>query len=218
MSSKARRVRVAEVHRFPWRPRAAAQAVAAEEPLSAVDVPPAHSTDEHIVAIEREAYARGVEQGQRAAAEANRKGADAMLTRVGETIAELESLRRRLLPRMEQEVIELALAIARRIVRREISIDRELVLALARVALERVGDRQSTTVRLNPDDFTFAVTNHGEHWIGDGVTVVSDPDVPRGGCRIESPYGSIDTGIEAQIGEIARGILPDADDWGTVGG
>jgi flagellar assembly protein FliH len=174
--------------------------------------------DPEFAGVEREAYARGYEQGSRAATESSRVRTDAMLVRLGETMTELESLRRRLLPRIEREVIDLALAIAARIVRREISIDRELVLALARVALERVGDRHSTTVRLNPEDFAFAVTNHGEQWIGDGVTAVADPDIPRGGCRIESPFGSIDTGIEAQLSEIARGILPDADEWGPTAG
>lgn len=225
MSSKARRVRVAEVHRFPWRHRSTSAATAAatatalaailpDEPVVPVATIAIADATERMAAVERDAFARGYEQGGRAVADATAAQTDAMLTRMGETVEELITLRRRLAPRMEREVVELALAIAARVVRRAITMDRELVVAIARVALERIGDRQPVTVRLNPEDHAYTLTRSSEPWAGDGVTVVADPDVPRGGCRIESPFGSIDTGIDAQLGEIARGLLPDVDDSG----
>jgi flagellar biosynthesis/type III secretory pathway protein FliH len=39
------------------------------------------------------------------------------------------------------------------------------------------------------------------------VTVVADPRIERGGCRVESDLGSMDVGIDAQIEEVARALL-----------
>jgi flagellar biosynthesis/type III secretory pathway protein FliH len=39
--------------------------------------------------------------------------------------------------------------------------------------------------------------------------VTADPRVPRGGCKVESEYGDIDAGVDAQIQEIARALLGD---------
>lgn len=246
MSSKARRVRTAQVHSFPWRPRTAvpgAEALPGSPPIVAASAPavahvqphePAvphapvvphapieHASEgdarAHFEALEREAFARGHEIGERAAGDATRARVEAMLTRLGDTMEELATLRRRILLRTEREMVELALALAGRIVRRDVAIDREIVVAIARVAIERLGERHGVTVRLNPQDFAFAVSHHGEHWAGGGVTALADPEIPSGGCRVESPFGSIDAGIEAQLAELARGILPEAGPGSTGG-
>ena len=39
------------------------------------------------------------------------------------------------------------------------------------------------------------------------VTLAADARVPRGGCRVESEYGEIEAGVDAQIQEIARALL-----------
>jgi flagellar assembly protein FliH len=64
-------------------------------------------------------------------------------------------------------------------------------------------------VRLNPDDVAAAGERHGEGWAGAHVTVVPDPVVVRGGCLVESDFGYVDAGIDAQLHEVARAILAD---------
>ena len=101
--------------------------------------------------------------------------------------------------------MELALAIAGRVLRRELSVDRELLVAMARVALERLGENTSATIRLNPDD--YAVIGAQTH-LGDSavVRVVSDPLVSSGGCLLQSDFGLIDAGIDAQLAEMASAL------------
>jgi flagellar assembly protein FliH len=158
-------------------------------------------------AIERDAFVKGYAQGEKAGLEAGAKRTDAVLRRLGETIDELAGLRRQILHHSEQQLVQLALALARRVVRRELAADDELLEALARVALERLGEARPATIRLNPEDFARAAAGRLEQWAAAHVSVVSDPSVSRGGCIVESPFGFVDAGIEAQLQELAGALL-----------
>lgn len=155
--------------------------------------------------LERDAFMKGYAQGERAGAEAAAKRGDATLRRLAQTVEELAGLRTELIHKTERQVVELALAIAGRVLRREVSVDRELLIAMARIALERLGENTSATIRLNPDDYAFigAKTQVGDSSL---VRVVADPLVSSGGCLVQSDFGLIDAGIDAQLGEMAAAL------------
>jgi flagellar assembly protein FliH len=160
-----------------------------------------------LASLEREAFAKGYEQGERAGLEAGGKRAEAMLRRLTQTLEELSDLRRSMVRATERQMVQLALAIARRVVRREVAIDQELTLALARVALDRLGDSTTVTIRLHPDDFQTTVGDRQQDLMGRHVTVVADAGISRGGCRVESDFGYVDAGVDAQFQELARALL-----------
>jgi flagellar assembly protein FliH len=155
--------------------------------------------------LEREAFTKGYAQGERAGAEAAERRGEATLRRLAQTIEELGNLRAELLQKTERQVVELSLAIAARVLRREVTIDRELLIAMARVALDRLGENTSATIRLNPEDYAVigAQAHLGEH---DVFRVVADPLVSSGGCLVQSDFGLIDAGIDAQLGEVAAAL------------
>jgi flagellar assembly protein FliH len=155
--------------------------------------------------LEREAFTKGYAQGERAGAEASARRGEATLRRLAQTIEELAGLRTELVQKTERQVIELSLAIARRILHREISLDRELLVTMARVALERLGENTSATIRLNPDDYGIIGASAP---IGEGsiVRVVADPLVSSGGCLVQSDFGLIDLSLDAQLGEMAAAL------------
>jgi flagellar assembly protein FliH len=163
---------------------------------------------ERLAALEREAFTKGYAQGERAGLEAGGKRAEAMLRRVAQTIEELGGLRQTLIHETEREMVQLALTLARRVVHREVTLDPELAAALAHVALERLGTTTPATVRLNPEDYTI-VAQDGARWGGQTVTVVPDPSISRGGCLVESAFGSVDATIERQFDELSRALFGD---------
>lgn len=206
MSSRARRlVPGADIAPF-FGPRVEAVPVPLEPPPP-VAPPPAVDASR----IEREAFMKGYAQGERAGAEAAAARGEAVVRRLTQTIDELRALKADLVHQTEQQVVQLALAIARRIIHREVSLDRELVLTMSRVALERLGATAAATIRLHPDD--YAAVMHGRP---DGsapageTTVVADPLVRRGGCLVQSDFGLIDIGVDAQVDELAASLLGDA--------
>lgn len=127
---------------------------------------------------------------------------------VADVVGQLIEERRRLLLSARDQVVELALAIARRIVRREVHSDREVVVRVLSEALARLERASRVRVRLNPEDMRSAragtararqpLTNVS------GLELVADPEVPQGGCIVETPSGSIDATIETQFAEMEK--------------
>lgn len=160
--------------------------------------------------IEKEAYEKGFAEGQKAGSEVGEKMADALLQQYSASLNALNSLRSELFTTSEREVIRLALEIARKIVKREVAIDEELILALVKVALDRVADQALITVRVNPKDY-HAIERHradaGTGALSESVKLVEDPLIARGGCIVETESGTIDARIEEQLREIERGFF-----------
>jgi len=204
MSSKAHRITDnSRVESFNWggahEPQSAPQPPrAAASRVVQMPVQPAALDRD---GLEREAFSQGYAQGERAGAEAAAARSEAVLRRLAQTIEELGTLRAALIRKTERQVVQLALAMARRIMHREIALDKELLTAMARVALDRLGASASATIRLHPDDYA-ATSASQTAAAGGAIQVVPDPVVRRGGCLIQSDFGLIDVGVDSQIQEL----------------
>jgi flagellar assembly protein FliH len=200
MSFKARKVQdPAAVQPFSWSETRTPEVVPAATTVTAA-APGVHD------AVERDAFIKGYAQGERAGAEAAGKRAEGMLRRLKDTLDELAGLRAEMLHRTERQIVQLSLAIAKRVVTREISLDRGLLVAMARSALDRLGDHASATIRLHPED--YAAVSAGLPQVQDGhVQIKADPLVSRGSCLVQSDFGVMDVTPEAQFDELARVLL-----------
>jgi flagellar assembly protein FliH len=161
--------------------------------------------------IEKEAYEKGFAEGERAGRETGEKMVEAVLKQYTQTLEELKGLRRNLLTGSEREVVRLSLEVAKKVVKREVCIDEELILALVKVALSRLADQSVMTVRVNPKDCQSILhfresPGHRESW-HDGIKLVEDPLITRGGCLIETDSGVIDARVEEQFREIEKGFF-----------
>lgn len=206
MSTRARRlVDATPAVPFDWQARATN---AADIPRpSAALVAESASQQVQFAALERDAFAKGFAQGERAGAEAANTRGEAMLRRLTQTLEEVTGLRAQMIRETEQQMVRLALAVARRIVHREVSLDQDLLIAIARVALDRLGESAHVTVRLNPEDYDATAKARSAQWTGTQISVAADARVPRGGCRVESDFGMLDAGVDAQIQELAHALL-----------
>jgi flagellar assembly protein FliH len=222
MSSRARLVAIhGAVQRFDWHgadgPSPASSGPAPLPVVAAADraapsTPPELSHAEHqarLAALERDAFAKGYAQGERAGTEAGTKRVEAMIRRVAQTLEELAQLRKLIVRQTEREMVQLALTIARRLVLREVSLDPTLVAAMAHVALERLGEAAPATIKLHPEDYAAISAQRGDSWAGAQVRVVPDASVARGGCLVESAFGTVDGSLDAQVEEMARALLGD---------
>jgi flagellar assembly protein FliH len=210
MSSRATRLTHApHVSVFDWRSDAPEQPVEAPHAYEKAERrnPPPPEPEIDRASIERDAFTKGYAQGERAGAEAAAARGEAMVRRLAQTIEELGALRHDLMHKSERQLVQLSIAIATRVIQREISLDRELLVAMARVALDRLGDTSTATIRLHPEDYAATGATRGGALTTDHVRVVADPMVNRGGCLVESDFGLIDLSVAAQVGEIANALL-----------
>jgi flagellar assembly protein FliH len=122
---------------------------------------------------------------------------------------DLRQLRAGILARTERQIVQLTIAIAERIVQREIAVDRMLLVGMARAALDRVGLRATATIRLHPED--YQAISAGAPFAGDAaIRIVADPAVEACGCIVESELGTIDAAPDAQFRELVRALFDDA--------
>jgi flagellar assembly protein FliH len=215
MSSRARRVTItATTSVTPWLETlsdAPAPAGGARRPAAAL--PPGSPAQAPAAGLsaaqEREIFANGFAQGERAGAAAAQEQSAVLAKELSRTLEDLMQVRAEMIRQTERQMVQLALAVARRVVRREVSLDQDLLLAMMRVALDRLSDAASVTVRLHPAEHKAVTAAMAGRPFDGHVTVVADARVARGGCRVESDYGEIDAGVDAQIQEIARTLLGD---------
>ena len=218
MSSRARLVTQATaVAPLSWAEFAAEERAADPSPFEApAPAPAAPAAGGAPGAAEQEAFAQGYAQGERAGRAAATTDAEALQRRFTHSLDELVDLRARMVRQAERDMVQLALAIARRVAHREVSLDRELLAAMARVALDRLSEASRVTIRVHPSDLdALAAARHGD-LAGDHVTLVADARVGRGGCRLESECGTIEAGIDAQIRELGRALLGSDDSGGPA--
>jgi len=151
----------------------------------------------------REAYAEGVQRGMEAGQAEFRKnvGAAAQVLEVAAT--EVRRARETFLASLETQVVELAHAIAARILHREASSDPEVALRTAREALAHLADRERVTLRVNPRDLDALRAEQVsilEEFDGVGdLRIVGDDSVAPGGCLAETERLLVDARLEAQL-------------------
>jgi flagellar assembly protein FliH len=157
--------------------------------------------------IERAARERGRAEAHALAQAELNQAAEDLRARLSDSLSELAGLRAQMVARTEQDMVRLALEIAKKIVRREVKVDHEVALTLARVALTRINSRASATIRLHPDDYDY-VREHRERLDTDSaLEIVEDRSIGVGGCIVQSELGEIDARIEQQFAEIEKDFL-----------
>lgn len=157
----------------------------------------------------RQAREMGYREGEAAAAQAARAKLDAAIDQLGSTIGELAGYRGRLRREAERDLIGLSMAIAKRILRREVSLDPEAVLGVVKAAMERLDAREVCRVRLHPDDVELLSRRMESVGLGRHVELAADASIARGGAVLETTHGALDATIDGQLLEIERGLA----DW-----
>jgi flagellar assembly protein FliH len=141
-----------------------------------------------------------------------RKSFDEQLARersnLAEALAQFTRDRATYFQKVEGELVQLALAIARKILHREAQVDPLLLAGIARVALEKIDGATGVVLRLHP--------HNAADWRGylstrldpsDLPEIVEDPAQPLDRCTLETAMGTACIGIEVQLKEIEQGFM-----------
>lgn len=160
-----------------------------------------------VAQIEQAARAQGLAEARAQMDEEVAAAASDLREQFTRTLNELQSLYSSIAARAERDLVRLALEIARKVVHREVTTDSDIVLTLARVALERLHPRAVATVLLHPDDFEYVKAHRQNLSSNSALEIVADTAVGRGGCVIQSEHGDIDARIERQFASIERGFF-----------
>jgi flagellar biosynthesis/type III secretory pathway protein FliH len=168
-------------------------------------------TEERLV----QEFERGRLQGHAEAAmlEADRERAiqDAAHDRVAVLLENLTRETGRFTGELEKEAYRFAVAVAERIVKREIALDESVVMRQMREAVRRIVGVETITVRVHPDDEAL-VRSHRAALLSSSdsvreILIEGDETIDRGGCILESATGNVDARIGSQLRQIETALF-----------
>jgi flagellar assembly protein FliH len=160
-------------------------------------------TTSELKEMEHQAYQKGFIEGEKTAIESRAQQIESVLEGLHQALVQVQNLRQEMHQAIEKEVVELSLAIARKVVCQEVATNKDVVLGVAKEALSKVKVPGQITVKLNPSDLqvindTKSHLNHLKNQI-DNVSFEPEETIPCGGCLIETTMGKIDARLEKQF-------------------
>lgn len=127
--------------------------------------------------------------------------------RITESIRSFEQSRREYFAKVEGEVVQLALSIAKKILHREAQVDPLLVTALVQIALTQIKEGSAVSVRVRPEEAARWREQLLAPAINVEVTVIEDSDCSPGDCVLETEMGSVNFSLDTQLKEVEQGFL-----------
>jgi flagellar assembly protein FliH len=128
-----------------------------------------------------------------------------VLQKLAASIHECGELRGRLREQAESDLVRLAIAIARRVVGREVQTDPEAITGLVKASLDKLRVQEVLRVRLNPAHKS-QVAECLARFGATHVEVLGDPACEAGAVVFETSRGNLDASVETQLREIERGL------------
>lgn len=109
---------------------------------------------------------------------------------------------------VEQQLAQLAMLVARQLVRRELKTDPEQVVGIVREALALLPvAARDVQLALNPEDAGIVRDALSLHEGEQAIRIVEDPVQSRGGCRVVTRTSQIDATIETRLNSVIAGVL-----------
>ena len=167
----------------------------------------------------REGLAAGVEEGRAAARQQALEAHRAQLTQavkaLNEAMADLDGARGELEAAALEEVVGLAVAVARRVTKRQALLDPAVLTENLREAMKLVVHAGDVKVAIHPEqraalDAALPALRLGFPQLGH-VELVEDAAVERGGCRVYAGGGQIDATLEQQLDRVVADLLPNSE-------
>jgi flagellar assembly protein FliH len=153
-----------------------------------------------------EAHAAGVKEGEAAGRRSAAAELQPVIERLSRAIEEIAGLRPRLRREAEADLVKLSLAIARRILRRELLVDPDALHGLVLAALEKLQAQEICRVKVHPSLAASVTACLRKAPAGALVEVAADASAPPGAVVFETGRGNLDASIETQFQEIERGL------------
>jgi len=178
-----------------------------QPPQPSIQLPTAEELEAIRAAAREEGYAEGLEAGQaeghaagyeeglalgRAEAAEELDYLRQLATTFGDAVTEADEA-------ISNDVLELALHLARGMVRTAFDVKPDLILSVVREAIDYLPNlQQPALLMLHPEDALIVRSSIGHELDKNGWRIVEDESIARGGCRVDTASNQIDAQIGAR--------------------
>jgi len=162
--------------------------------------------------MRREAFETGFAEGREGGLAKGAEEIESALSVLGNVARSLKEHQQELISQIEEDVVRLAVVVAGKIVRKEVTVDREIVKRCVARAIEKILERERLIIYVNPADLPV-VMQYKQELLGtfDGIkeieVVGSENGISPGGCTVETDLLKANGKIESQLEEILQGLL-----------
>ena len=144
------------------------------------------------------AYASGMQQAQ-----ADAQQIHTLLQNVQIALNQIDE-------QVAQSLLDLALAVSRQMVREALQIKPEIILNVVSEAIGKLPHfNQNPHLILQPDDAELVRAQLGEQLSHANWKIYTDPQLQRGGCRVETAHSNVEASNEARWQHIVAAIGQD---------
>lgn len=182
--------------------------VSAANTKAAQIVDAAHSEEQ---SIKDEAYKSAYESGRDEGIMAGTEEETRLIERIHRILDLVIQRREAILLETEQQIVDLVILMTRKVVKVISASQKDVVTSNVLAALKKLKTRGDVTIRVNTDDLQLT-TDHIKDFINkveavQGITVIEDSSIEKGGCVVETDFGAIDARIASQLEELESKIL-----------
>jgi flagellar assembly protein FliH len=192
-----------------WRPplrTGVAPQAGAKPSAQAPDSPVESQQQREIDARVKAAYQQGFTAAETVAAQKTAQRVEPVISGFNALIQDLASTGRKFRAEAERDTVKLAIAIARRVLHRELATDPEAILGLVMAAFQKLNARETQRVRVSPLDAALLEQNRGRLETPPGLEIVADSSLVAGSAIFETSRGELDASVDTQLSEIDRGF------------
>ena len=159
-----------------------------------------------------EGYGEGFEKGYEEAGNAFRSEVQPKLDELSELISALTSYSPGLMREKERELVALTVAIAGKVVGREIKSDPGYILDMLREAAQRNQRESYVAITLSPDMLPLKIKASEEviasiEQLANNISVYVEKETGEGVCLLETPKGVTDMSLSTQLENIKESLL-----------
>ena len=131
-----------------------------------------------------------------------------LLQTINSLIQELSEFRTMMYPKVEKEMIEMITLLTKKILQHEINTNEDSVKQMILLAINSVIDKENMTIRIHPSDKAHAEAFSPElkNLFSEikNITFEEHPGIEKGGCVIETNFGTIDARVDQLENQIEK--------------
>jgi len=168
-----------------------------------------NGSQQHVLEqLEKQAFERGQKEGESRAAKVFEQNLIASRAAIAHALDEFGTQRDAYFSRVEPEVVQLALSIARKILHREAQMDPLLLTGMVHVALEKLDQGTRVRLRAHPEEVHFWNRYFSEsNALPLAPEILGDTSLQRGECALETEIGHTQISLDTQLKEIEQGFF-----------
>jgi flagellar assembly protein FliH len=160
--------------------------------------------------VEHEAYEKGFAQGEKDGQENGQRRLEVVIKQINALLAQIEDQKRTLFQRFEQDLVEFAFCVIKKILRRESRLSAGVIRDTLSAAFKMTEENRRVILHIHPVDYKYLLA-HPDQIPGvlndrERVRILEDEAITPGGGLLETDWGIIDATLEGQYDQIVEQI------------